>query len=339
SVTLIATFTDPYEAHDFLQNNQVDIIFLDIEMPNMNGLEFANEIDTKTTDIIFITAYDAYAIEAFRVHALGYLLKPIEKNILEKEINYIADKKNIDANLHKDIKLIVHAFGNPKIKTSDNKILEFRTKKAEELAYFLIQYGENGTNKDVIIDSLWKDRDYDKASNNLYTTFYYIKKELEKVSIKDVFYRRNGNYFINVNQIDCDYYRFVELSKDNNELSKKDLYELLQLYKGPYLGDKFFDWSDMVRIKLEEKYTQVSLRMVEHSKKENDLDHAKNILIQLIKNNMYCEKGYEELIKILANQNQRALIKKYYKEYINMTENDLEIKPSKEIVELVERYI
>lgn len=73
---LVGTYSSAQEAIKTILDNQVDLVFLDIEMPQLNGLEFA-KIIPPTTRIIFTTAYDQYAIQGFKVDALDYLLKPI----------------------------------------------------------------------------------------------------------------------------------------------------------------------------------------------------------------------------------------------------------------------
>lgn len=78
---LLSTFTKPTEAAEFVKNNQVDIAFLDIEMPGMTGLELAEVLQDYNPyiEIVFVTAYNQYALEAFRAHATGYLLKPLSR--------------------------------------------------------------------------------------------------------------------------------------------------------------------------------------------------------------------------------------------------------------------
>ncbi|MFN8256336.1 MAG: LytTR family DNA-binding domain-containing protein [Bacteroidales bacterium] len=72
---LVATFDNPLSAMEFLENNSVDIVFLDIQMPDLKGTEFAGLIK-QNCKIIFTTAYEKYAIEGFRLDATDYLLKP-----------------------------------------------------------------------------------------------------------------------------------------------------------------------------------------------------------------------------------------------------------------------
>ncbi len=73
---LVGTYTSAQEAIKTILEHQTDLVFLDIEMPQLNGLEFAKIIPS-TTRIIFTTAYDKYAIPGFKVEALDYLLKPV----------------------------------------------------------------------------------------------------------------------------------------------------------------------------------------------------------------------------------------------------------------------
>ncbi|WP_111309952.1 LytR/AlgR family response regulator transcription factor [Confluentibacter sediminis] len=76
-------FTDPIQGLEYIKNNPPDLLFLDIEMPNLNGFSLLDKILPVDFDIIFTTAYDQYAIRAFQYCAINYLLKPItEKNIV-----------------------------------------------------------------------------------------------------------------------------------------------------------------------------------------------------------------------------------------------------------------
>lgn len=74
---LCGTYSSAVEAMGGLQQHPVDLIFLDIQMPDLNGLDFSKTIDTSRTRIIFTTAFSQYAIDGYKVNALDYLLKPI----------------------------------------------------------------------------------------------------------------------------------------------------------------------------------------------------------------------------------------------------------------------
>jgi two-component system LytT family response regulator len=78
--------TDPQEALDALRIADVDVVFLDIQMPEMTGLELVERLD-RNIPIVFTTAYDRYALEAFTVNSIDYLLKPVDKARLEKALD------------------------------------------------------------------------------------------------------------------------------------------------------------------------------------------------------------------------------------------------------------
>jgi DNA-binding LytR/AlgR family response regulator len=90
TVQLLATFTNPDEAANFIYNNPVDLIFLDIQMPDISGLQFYKNLTQKPV-VIFTTAFKEFAVEGFNVDAVDYLLKPFEHNRLQKAIAKAGD--------------------------------------------------------------------------------------------------------------------------------------------------------------------------------------------------------------------------------------------------------
>lgn len=97
----VAEFGEPEEALEFLSSHDIDLAFLDIEMPGMNGIELAEKLP-ESCSVIFITAYTDYAISGFEVEALDYLVKPLESKrfhaAVDKALRYAAlleqSKKN-----------------------------------------------------------------------------------------------------------------------------------------------------------------------------------------------------------------------------------------------------
>ena len=85
-VEIAAKFNSPEECLSFLQENTIDLLFLDIEMPNMNGFDVLEALDTIEFDVIFTTAYDNYGIQAVKFSALDYLLKPVRNKELVEAV-------------------------------------------------------------------------------------------------------------------------------------------------------------------------------------------------------------------------------------------------------------
>lgn len=110
--TILDVFDNGLEALKFLKNNVVDLIFLDITMSGLDGIETAKKIVNspfeKIPHIVFVTAYDEYAVKAFELNAIDYILKPINEMRFNKCIKRINWAINNNQNSHKDIQNFVN---------------------------------------------------------------------------------------------------------------------------------------------------------------------------------------------------------------------------------------
>ena len=133
-VEVIATTQDNTIAKALIEKNEPHIVFLDIEMPHLNGFDLLQQFETLPFKVVFTTAYDQYAIKALRLNALDYLLKPIDKN----DITTVIEKyKNEEINNNKEQLKNLHLFNNgtlqDTIALSTNKGLLFV--KIEDIMY------------------------------------------------------------------------------------------------------------------------------------------------------------------------------------------------------------
>ena len=85
-VTIAGSTTDSAEALVFLRANQVDVLFLDVQMPELTGFELLEKLE-RDVPVVFTTAYDEYALEAFAVNSIDYLLKPIDPERLDRALD------------------------------------------------------------------------------------------------------------------------------------------------------------------------------------------------------------------------------------------------------------
>jgi len=95
----VGTYTDPFEALEAIRLEKPDLVFLDIKMPNLSGFDLLSSVPEPDFEVIFITAYDQYAIEAFKHAATGYVVKPIDPGELDAAI--ARAKRNIDLKVAK----------------------------------------------------------------------------------------------------------------------------------------------------------------------------------------------------------------------------------------------
>lgn len=116
---LVGLFESAFQALDYLSSNPVDLMFLDINMPDFNGLDFAKSLTIKPK-IILTTAYSEYALEGFRIDALDYLLKPIPYPVFLKSVNKAKEWFQVKTEHNPDVELFVKSEGKTvKIKVSE----------------------------------------------------------------------------------------------------------------------------------------------------------------------------------------------------------------------------
>lgn len=104
-VEILSEFRNLLDGVEFLKNNQLDLVFLDVEMPDYAGYEIVKFFDDFPFEIIFITAYDKYAVKAFELAALDYLLKPIEIDRLKSAIERFEQKRQLTSTKERLAKL------------------------------------------------------------------------------------------------------------------------------------------------------------------------------------------------------------------------------------------
>lgn len=189
----VADFEDAESASDFLRNDQVDLIFLDIQMPGINGIEFARSIP-KHTLVIFTTAFSEYALDSYEVDAIDYLVKPIEEERLAKAVQKAIAYHTLLLNEEKE------NVGNIE---SDHIIVK------SERKFFKVNY------KDILFIEGLKDYVIIQTESKRIITKMYMKNILELLP-QNIFFRVNRSYIVNLNRIE---------SFDNNDIFI-DTYEI-----------------------------------------------------------------------------------------------------------------
>ena len=207
-ITSVADFTSCEDALDFVKNNPADVAFLDINMRGMGGLSLAEKIVSFCPDckIVFCTGYEEYAIPAFKLHASGYLMKPISPGDVQAEIDNI---KGIRRNQKP---LTVKCFGNFEVYAKGEK-LAFKRSKTKELFAFLVDRNGAGVTIAEIEVALWESDEDQKNQNYIHQLFHDLRQSLEAVGMEEVFERKQYFYSINPEKLDCDYYAYLKTGK------------------------------------------------------------------------------------------------------------------------------
>jgi two-component SAPR family response regulator len=157
----VEEFLFAQDALDWLDaGNTADVALLDIDMPDMNGLVLAAKIKEKSPDtsIIFLTGYSQFAVDAFALHASGYLLKPVSKEKLAAEIRYALDAHPAAEQPH----ISAVTFGNFNLLVDGHPVAFARAKSKELLAYLIDRQGSTVTRAEAFA-ALWEDGFYDRS--------------------------------------------------------------------------------------------------------------------------------------------------------------------------------
>ena len=200
--------TDPQEALRMLKRTPAEIAFLDWEMPELPGPELAEEMRkiNPKINIIFITGHEEYAVQAFRLSASDYLLKPVTEQAVVNALSHL----RYPLEQSKEQKLKVTCFGNFEVFFNGVPVRFSRSKSKELFAYLIDRCGAVCTT-DMVLGNLWPDELPTASLKSLYRTLVVdVAKSLNDLGIGEALIRDRGGVCVNMNMIDCDYYRYLD---------------------------------------------------------------------------------------------------------------------------------
>jgi two-component SAPR family response regulator len=255
-----------------------DVVFLDIEMPKMDGFELLKKLLEAgvTPNIVFVTAYSHYAVKAFEINAVDYIVKPVTKDRLLKTLERIKP----DIKMPDKRRIEIKCFRHFSIMADSKEINKgWRTGKAEELIAYLLCEKGRFVSKDKIAEALWPDLDGEKSVANLYLAYYYIKKQDSKTGIKIPIESERGKMRIRLEETDCDmvsFERLVEASTDTDSSNRIELMEsAVRLYKGSFLEDRYYSWAVDFQQKYEVEFTELLKYLIGYFGQQSDTEKMK----------------------------------------------------------------
>lgn len=332
-LNFVKGYENPGKCLEDIRNSIIkpELILLDIEMPGRNGLQLAQRIleINENIDIVFITAYKKYAVDAFEMNALDYILKPVTKERFKKTISRL----NIEKKDNKKELLSVVSLGKLKFFYQKEEIkIDWPTLKTEELfLYLLINRGEF-VKSSKITENLWTDKIPQKAANNLYTTVYSLRKVFNNLGFKKLILSKRGYYKLNFEKIYWDVLQFENVVKEiiNNsevQLNENKIKQLKDLYKGELLENKDYRWLYSFRAKLKQKYKKSAYNIIDYYEKNDKWEEALEILYKLIEIDYLNVGAHQHLIKIYKKMGEKAKALKHYNKMSNLLQEEFGIKP------------
>ncbi len=208
-ISEVVAFHDPMQALEHLQSQGgADVAFLDINMGEIDGLQLGKQIKWlyPACHIIFITGYSLYAVEAFKMHAAGYLLKPTSVADIEAELDHIAGLSAKPAGK----RLSVQCFGNFEVFAGGVPIRFQRSKTKELFAYLVDRKGASVTMAELVA-VLWEDKsDSVSQRSQLRKLVSDLFRTLKGVGAAGVLVKNRGSLAVATDMLDCDFYRYLQ---------------------------------------------------------------------------------------------------------------------------------
>ncbi len=234
-------FAAPDAALQWAESHAVDLALLDIEMPGINGIALAGRIRELHPEaaVIFVTGHARYALDAFAVHASGYLLKPVSESRLVSEISYALGRKGKEA-VPVPAAIFAHTFGQFDLYVN-GKTVAFERSRAKELLALLIDRRGGSMTRPEIFAVLWEDAPYDRsAQKQLDVIIRSLRKTLAASQAGQIVEMKSAALRVVPQELECDMYRL--LAGDD---------QALNAYRGEYMSS--YSWASMTESDLDRR--------------------------------------------------------------------------------------
>lgn len=231
--------TDPAEAVRLATEESYDAAFLDIEMPEMSGIDLARKLQMlrPLINIIFITGYQEYMPNAFDLYASAYIMKPVTEKAVRSALLHLRNRPSVQTGQ----RIRVQCFGTFEVFADGVPVKFARAKSKELFAYLIDRRGAVCTN-DMIIGNLWPDEGATQSRKSMArTAIAEMCSAFQQVGAEDVILRDKGGVCVNLTAVDCDFFHYLE----------GDPYAMHQ-FIGEYMTQ--YDFAAVTRANLQRKF-------------------------------------------------------------------------------------
>lgn len=300
TVEVVALYESGAACLEEIERIRPDVVFLDIEMPELDGFTFLERLtDTgQMPHIIFMTAYSHYAVKAFEYHATDYLVKPVSIERLTKALErltpyvpVIESQQTPQKDAPLDIRsedLVITCFRSFSIRAGTVEFNSgWKTKKAEELIAYLICEKGRLVSKVKIAEDLWPEVDGSKSMASLHVAFHHVKMQEKVRRIKLPIESLRGQMRFAVESTQCDLVRFDTLwetafsPSTSLDVQVSLLEQAADLYTGHLFEDKFYSWASFLQQRCAHRYEMLLQFLIDYFQKNTIEDKAKCYRIRL----------------------------------------------------------
>lgn len=277
---VVAAFSSSEKALNEIPHLHCDVLLFDIEMPRISGLDLAHKLVLAGIDVpvIFSTAYPQYALEAFKVQALDYVLKPMTPKIVSQMDERLQKYYGVKIKQMEEVQPIIDVsiLGEPMVRVNNQIVVKWPTKVTEELFYYFLLHANTVCSKWRIIDSLWPNMDEKRGTSNLYNTIYRLRQLFSDLGVPIQIDRLNEGYmFVTGDIFNVDWQSWYGWMKENSahlhDVDPLIINVKYQQYKGELLETKGYLWSLPLQYQTHEEWNRLEAFM-ERTKTSERID-------------------------------------------------------------------
>ena len=345
-VELAGCFRNAEAALTFVRENVVHLAFLDIQIAEEDGLQLARGLLALRADldIVFTTSHTEYAIHAYDVYPLDYIVKPISRTRLARTIAKAVDRRGslspADGDTAPD-RLSVQGLGSFEVSSKRAGAVHWISKKSMELFAYLLAYGGRSVSKARLLEDLFPDMPLKNAETYLHTAVYQLRKALSPHGFKEMVVSAQEQYRVDIDQADVDFIRFeaaVNACTAIDATNEAAAIALEKQYAGDLFEGKSYAWAAMEHERLAILYDAYAKRLASWLLTVERYREAAQIAKKLVLRNEFEEESAMLLLRIFGEMGDRQSLRNHYEQYARLLLQELGLQPSEGCRRLYERY-
>jgi len=341
NVDIIATFSSPFDGYNYIVREKPDIVFLDVDLPDIDGLKLGVTIHKSMplVSLVYVTSYSQYSLKAYEAHPVDYILKPIDEERLKKTVEFI--RRSLRARgREQESNLKIKCFGRFEM-LNGKKPVKFTTAKAQELLAFLICNVNRVIDRNELMDLLFDHRDEKKRTNHFRVTLCRLRKSLAAANIKREQLVITNDCAIQIAEGICDYVDFSNFLMRNKSINCSNADQAMKIIDS-YQQDLLIDidalwvmeFREYIAVQAEELMHKTAMYYTAISK----FEQAEKILIKLVEMNSVSELGWMSLLDLYIKADMPDKYTYYYRRYAKFMYEELNMKPDSKYTELYNSY-
>lgn len=337
-------FTNAQAATAFLRDNrEIGLAFVDISMAGESGLSFAAATNAAgfPVQIVFVTSHKEYALEAFELSVLDYLVKPVTQERLQRTVQRALAvterlrRAEAEAVNETTGRTVVTVLGDVVVSNETGRVKWISRKCAELFAYLLLHRGRRIPRSRLIPD-IFGGMEHEQALKYLNTSIYQLRKSLEPLGLRDIVRSENDGYALELAadcSIDCEEFErqargLQVITAENAEQAGR----IERSYTGDLFGDRAYVWAVHETDRYSELYASLVGRLAEYHLSMRNPEGALSLLAKLNQRNPLDESVVRLLMLTRERMGDVNGINALYADYVRLLDRELGIRPSDDLV-------